>query len=30
MSGVFMKDDMYNPFLKVDEILKSLALEKVN
>lgn len=30
MSGVFMKDDMYNPFLKVDEILKSLAFEKFN
>lgn len=30
MSSLFLKDDMYNPFLKVDEILKSLKDEKIN
>lgn len=30
MSWVFMKDDMYNPFLKVDEILKSINLDELN
>jgi len=30
MSSIFMRDEMYNPFLKVDEILKSFNLDDFN
>lgn len=30
MSSIFMKDEMYNPFLKVDEILKNINLDELN
>lgn len=30
MSSLFLKDNMYNPFLKIDEILKSFEKENLN
>jgi hypothetical protein len=30
MSGTFMADEMYNPFLKVEEILKEYELNELD
>lgn len=30
MSSVFMRDEVYNPFLKIDEMLKEISLDDIN